>query len=285
MKITLALIDKLIRLRNGVSVPSSSLRGEWVEGLLQEGVLVSRSHGSQRSIVASSPQTLEQALGRIDERLCSLNSIRELLLNETSARSDQAANTGNSKLIIVRSCPGFPVNSYEPILCTLNGKEIAIAPQEGTFLFITDGQSFVVPEDVTIVNIENMENFRLIRQQRELFTSVLPDKRLLFVSRYPQSTDLRSWLQTIPNRYVHFGDFDLAGINIFLTEYEKHLGNRASFLIPADIEQRLSHGSRERYDAQYQKFRNLTTDIPPLQQLIGAIHKHRRCYDQEGYIA
>lgn len=285
MKITLALIDKLIRLRNGVSVSSSSLRGEWVEGLLQEGVLVSRSHGSQRSIVASSPQTLEQALGRIDERLCSLNSIRELLLNETSARSDQAANTGNSKLITVRSCPGFPVNSYEPILCTLNGKEIAIAPQEGTFLFITDGQSFVVPEDVTIVNIENMENFRLIRQQRELFTSVLPDKRLLFVSRYPQSTDLRSWLQTIPNRYVHFGDFDLAGINIFLTEYEKHLGNRASFLIPADIEQRLSHGSRERYDAQYQKFRNLTTDIPPLQQLIGAIHKHRRCYDQEGYIA
>ncbi len=223
-------------------------------------------------------------MGRFDERLCSLNSIRELLLNETSARSDQAANTGNSKLITVRSCPGFPVNSYEPILCTLNGKEITIAPQDGTFLFITDWQSFSVPEDVTIVNIENMENFRLIRQQRGLFTSVLPDQRLLFVSRYPQSTDLRSWLQTIPNCYVHFGDFDLAGINIFLTEYEKYLGNRASFLIPADIEQRLSHGSRERYDAQYQKFRNLTTDIPPLQQLIGAIHKHRRCYDQEGYI-
>lgn len=283
MKITIALIDKLIRLRNGESLPSSSLRGEWVEGLLQEGVLVSRSHGSQRSIVASSPQTLEQALGRIDERLSNLSRMQSILAEETS-RSDQAANTGNSKLITVRSCPGFPVNSYEPIHCTLNGKEITIAPQEGTFLFITDWQSFVVPEDVTIVNIENMENFRLIRQQRELFTSVLPDKRLLFVSRYPQSTDLRSWLQTIPNCYVHFGDFDLAGINIFLTEYEKHLGNRASFLIPADIEQRLSHGSRERYDAQYQKFRNLTTDIPPLQQLIDAIHKHRRCYDQEGYI-
>lgn len=284
MKITLALIDKLIRLRNGESLPSSSLRGEWVEGLLQEGVLVSRSHGSQRSIVASSPQTLEPALGRIDERLCNLDSIRELLLNETSVRSDQAADTGNSKLITVRSCPGFPVNSYEPILCTLKGKEITIAPQEGTFLFITDWQSFSVPADVTIVNVENMENFRCIRQQRRLFTSVLPDQRLLFVSRYPQSTDLRSWLQTIPNRYVHFGDFDLAGINIFLTEYEKHLGNRAIFLIPADIEQRLSHGSRERYDAQYQKFRNLTTDIPSLQRLIDAIHKYRRCYDQEGYI-
>ena len=72
--------------------------------------------------------------------------------------------------------------------------------------------------------------------------------------------------------------------HISLDEYEKHLGNRAIFLIPADIEQRLSHGSRERYDAQYQKFRNLTTDIPSLQRLIDVIHKYRRCYDQEGYI-
>ncbi len=283
MKITLALIDKLIRLRNGEFVPSSSLRGEWVESLLDEGVFVSRSHGSQRSIVASSPQNLEQSLGRIDERLSNLSRMQSILTEDVS-RSDQASDTGNSKLVAVRSCPGFPVNTYEPILCMLGEKEITIAPQEGTFLFITDWQSFAVPKDVTIVNIENMENFRLIRQQRDLFSSALPGERLLFVSRYPQSTDLRSWLQTIPNRYVHFGDFDLAGINIFLTEYEKHLGDRASFLIPVDIDQRLSHGSRERYDAQYQKFRSLTTDIPSLQWLIDAIHKHRSCYDQEGYI-
>ena len=283
MKITLALLDKLIRLRNGESIPSSSLRGEWVEGLLQEGVLISRSRGSQRSIVASTPQTLEQSLGRIDERLANLSRMQSILTEEVS-RSDQSADTGNSKLVAVRSCPGFPVNSYEPILCAIGGEEITIAPQEGTFLFITDWQRFAVPADVTIVNIENMENFRLVRQQRELFSSALPNQRLLFVSRYPQSLDLRSWLQTVPNPYVHFGDFDLAGIHIFLSEFRPYLDDRASFLIPPDIESRLSRGSRERYDAQYQKFRKLTTDIPPLQQLIDAIHKYRRCYDQEGYI-
>ena len=284
MKITAALIDKLIKLRSGEKLPSSALRGEWVEELIGDGVLVSRSHGSRRSIMAASPNTLEQCLSHIDERLGCLDKMREMQEAEAT-RSEQAADTGNSKLVASRSCPGFPVNSYEPITCSLNGKQLVVNPQEGTFLFITDWQSFTIPTDVTIVNIENMENFRLIRQQKALFASTLAEKRLLFVSRYPQSSDLRTWLQTIPNQYVHFGDFDLAGINIFLTEFHKFLGTRSSFLVPQDIEQRIKHGSTERYKDQYQKFRNLSSTIPSLQQLIDMLHKHHRCYDQEGYIA
>ena len=283
MKITSSLIDKLIRLRSGESLPSSALRGEWVEELLSDGVLISRSHGSRSSIIAASPETLEQSLRHTDERLGNLDKMKETLDTE-STRSGQAAETGNSKLVTTRSCPGFPVNSYEPITCSLSGKELVVNPQEGTFIFITDWHYFAIPEDVTVVNIENMENFRLIRRQQALFSSALPGKRLLFVSRYPQSSDLRTWLQTIPNQYVHFGDFDLAGIHIFLTEFQKHLGTRASFLIPQDIEQRIKHGSAERYNDQYQKFRKLKSDILPLQQLIDTLHKYHRCYDQEVYI-
>ena len=283
MKITSSLIDKLIRLRSGESLPSSVLRGEWVEELLSDGVLISRSHGSRSCIIAASPDTLEQSLIHINERLGHLDKMKETLDAETT-RSEQAAETGNSKLVTSRSCPGFPVNSYEPITCSLNGKQLVVNPQEGTFLFITDWQSFTIPTDVTIVNIENMENFRLIRQQKALFASILAEKHLLFVSRYPQSSDLRTWLQTIPNQYVHFGDFDLAGIHIFLTEFQKYLGTRASFLIPQDIEQRIKHGSAERYNDQYPKFCHLTSNIPPLQQLIDMLHEYHRCYDQEGYI-
>ena len=283
MKITSSLIDKLIRLRSGESLPSSVLRGEWVEELLSDGVLISRSHGSRSCIIAASPDTLEQSLIHINERLGHLDKMKETLDAETT-RSEQAAETGNSKLVTSRSCPGFLVNSYEPITCSLNGKQLVVNPQEGTFLFITDWQSFTIPTDVTIVNIENMENFRLIRQQKALFASILAEKHLLFVSRYPQSSDLRTWLQTISNRYVHFGDFDLAGIHIFLTEFQKHLGTRASFLIPQDIEQRIKHGSAERYNDQYSKFCHLTSNIPTLQQLIDMLHKYHRCYDQEGYI-
>ena len=92
------------------------------------------------------------------------------------------------------------------------------------------------------------------------------------------------WLGRIPNRYLHFGDFDLAGIAIFLSQFLPYVGNRGSYLIPADIESRISHGSRVRYDDQYMKYAALDTDIPELKRLISLIHKHRRCYDQEGYI-
>ena len=46
MKITASLIDRLIRLRMGETLPSSAIRGEWVDELLRDGVLISRSHGS-----------------------------------------------------------------------------------------------------------------------------------------------------------------------------------------------------------------------------------------------
>ncbi len=297
VKITLSLINKLLRLRSGESLPASTLRGDWVEELLRDGVLVSRSQGSRRTLMAAVPDKLEQALGGIDERLGRLERMRRVMLEAAAApgsgqstgrvhasRSEQAAETGNSKLVAVRSCTGFPVNAYDPIPCLLNGREMDVCPNEGSFLFIADWQRFSIPEDVVVVGIENMENFRLVRRQKDLFASLLPNKRLLFVSRYPQSTDLRSWLQTIPNRYVHFGDFDLAGINIFLTEFRQHLGERASFLIPTDIEQRLQNGSEERYREQYHRFRNLTSDIPSLQKLIDLIHRYHRGYDQEGYI-
>ena len=52
MKITIALIDKLIRLRNGETLPASQLKGEWVEDLVRDGVLISTSHGSRRTLFA-----------------------------------------------------------------------------------------------------------------------------------------------------------------------------------------------------------------------------------------
>lgn len=233
---------------------------------------------------APNEETLCKALTFVDERFTDMRLLRKTLLSKNTLRSQQASSTGNSKLVMTRSCPGFPVNSYEPIPCTLNDREFVVNPQEGSFLFVTDWKSFFVPDDVVVVGVENMENFRMIRQQRELFEQCIGNNRLLFVSRYPQSLDLRSWLQIIPNRYIHFGDFDLAGINIFLTEYNAYLGERSSFLIPFDIERRLATGTIERYNDQYKKYKGIKSNIPEIQNLIDVINRYHRCYDQEGYV-
>lgn len=269
--------DLLQRLVSGESVAASSLRNDIATELLEEELLTVRTHGSRRSFAAIDTVALRKF---VESHYGSLG----IADKDELTRAEMAFDTGNSKLVMVRSCPGFPINSYEPIACMLNGKEFVVNPQEGSFLFVADWQTFEIPSDIVVVGIENMENFRMIRQQRELFEKAIGSDRLLFVSRYPQSTDLRSWLQMIPNSYIHFGDFDLAGINIFLTEFHAHLGDRSTFLIPSDIEERLTNGSTERYNDQYPKFKRLSTDIPEIQHLIDTINRCHKCYDQEGYI-
>lgn len=269
--------DLLQRLVSGESVAASALRKDVASELLEEGLLTVKTHGSRRSYAAIDAEALRKF---VESHYGGFSFVDW----DGLTRAEMASDTGNSKLVMVRSCPGFPVNSYEPIACTMNDREFIVNPQEGSFVFVADWQKFRIPEDVIVVGIENMENFRMIRLQRELFEQTIGSRPLLFVSRYPQSTDLRSWLQMLPNRYIHFGDFDLAGINIFLTEFNAYLGERSSFLIPLDIEERLVKGSIIRYNDQYQKFKSINSNIPEIQHLIDTINKCHRCYDQEGYI-
>ena len=274
----MAISASIQALISGELVAGSKLSSKLLDELMAEGLLSVVTRGSRKSYRARDIETLKRYLIDKDE------SYRILDVHNSDSRASMAAETGNSKLLTIRSCPGFPINSYEPIECSLNGESFVVNPPEGSFVFINNWQQFTISQDVVVVGIENMENFRMIRRQRKLFESVLGDKPLLFVSRYPQSTDLRKWLMRIPNKYVHFGDFDLAGIHIFLTEFHKYLGDRASFLFPSDIEQRLAKGSQNRYNNQYGKYHTLHCDIPYLQSLIDLINKHHRGYDQEGYI-
>ena len=274
----MAISASIQALISGEQVAGSKLSNKLLDELMAEGLLSVVTHGSRKAYRARDVEALKRYLIDKDE------SYRMLEVSSFVSRASLAAETGNSKLMTVRSCPGFPVNSYEPISCSLCDKDFVVNPHEGSFVFIDNWRQFSIPQDIVVVGIENMENFRRIRQQKKLFESVLGNMPLLFVSRYPQSTDLRNWLMGIPNRYVHFGDFDLAGIHIFLTEFQKYLGDRASFLIPSDIEQRLTQGSATRYNIQYNKFHTLRCTDTKLQSLIGLIMNYHKCYDQEGYI-
>ncbi len=274
----MAISASIQALISGEQVAGSKLSSKLLDELMTEGLLSVVTHGSRKSYRARDVESLKRYLIDKDE------SYRMLEVSSSVSRASMASETGNSKLITIRSCPGFPVNSYEPISCSLCDNVFVVNPPDGSFVFIDNWQQFSIPQDIVVVGVENMENFRMIRQQRNLFESLLGGNHLLFVSRYPQSTDLRTWLMGIPNKYVHFGDFDLAGINIFLTEFYKYLGNRSEFLIPPDIEKRLAKGSPVRYNKQYGNYHTLSTDIQYLQFLIDLINKYHRGYDQEGYI-
>lgn len=285
MNISASLLNNLRLLLDGNSVAASALRKDFAEILLDEELLTVKTKGSKRSYKAIDTEKLSNFLKSRFEEFRDESLLENIVKGDDLTRAEMASTTGNSKLVKVRSCPGFLVNSYKPIDCKLNGKSFEINPPEGSFVFVADWQSFEIPSDTVVVGIENMENFRMIQKQKDLFeTEVSLDKPILFVSRYPQSTDLRKWLESVENQYVHFGDFDLAGISIFLTEFKKYIGDRASFLIPKDVENRIANGSTERYNYQFNSFKNLHSTDLKLHDLIDVINRYRKCYDQEGYI-
>lgn len=279
----MAISASIQALMAGEQVAGSRISNKLLEELLAEGLLLVNSRGSRKSYRARDAEALKRFLIDKDE------VYRILEVDASDSRASMAKETGNSKLMMLRSCPGFLINSYENIECLLNGKPFIVNPQEGSFIFISDWEQFSIPEDVVVIGVENMENFRMIRKQRVFFEKYLIthglSKKVIFVSRYPQSTDLRKWLCTTPNHYLHFGDFDLAGINIFLSEFQQFIGKeRSSYLIPNDVESRLKSGSRKRYDEQYCRYKDIKSDICELQQLIDIINRERKAYDQEGYI-
>lgn len=280
MSLTDKQIENLQLLLQGKRLPWSKLNEDMRTKLVEENHVTIISHGTHRSLYTPSAESLRLFLEQNYEELRGFDWNNETIVM-ASTRADLARYSGNSKTKQLRSCPGFLVNSFEPIDACLNGKEFRIAPIDGTMLFVADWEHFTLLADTLVVGVENMENFRLIRRQKHLFPN---DQQILFVSRYPQSTDLINWLMKIPNQYLHFGDFDLAGIHIYETEFYRHLGVRASFFVPDDIEWRLQNGSTERYNNQYAKYKNYKPTDERIMPLYNLIQKYHRCYDQEGYI-
>ena len=281
-RFTPSVAKKLLRMLAGETVPSSSLP-RWLAGELEgEGLLIPVTHGSRVSYRLTNVDVCRKFICDTYTSGTSLERWLEVADGEhaTLERSMLVQETGNSKSIKLRTFCGFLVNSYEPIEAWMGDEAFLIAPSDGVALVIQQPDVFRIPSDVVVVGVENGENFRHIRRQKHLFDGW----KVLFVSRYPRSSDLRDWLISIPNPYIHFGDFDLAGIHIYQSEFYKYLGDRASFFVPEDVEERLSRGNARLYDAQYLKYRNMTLTDMRLNALVQLIHRYKKGYEQEGYI-
>lgn len=278
MKIPVHIAEKLLRLSQGEIIPSSVAKHALIDELVSERI-IERTGRIQKKLQLINSNALFLYL----QNKHGINDLRkyiEVSQKENVQRNELVEISSNSKFKQVRTFKGFLLNSGIPVQATLNGKATTLNFTNGTFQFIYDFENFVPDKSITIVGIENPENFRFIQEQKHFFKDIKP----LFVSRYPQnqSKDLIKWLQSIPNNYLHFGDFDFAGIGIYLNEFKKHLSEKASFFIPENIENLISeNGNKERYNQQRINFVVETIQEKDLLQLINVIHKHKKGLDQE----
>jgi len=278
MTISLSLAQKLLLLVNGETIAASKLKYSIVDDLIKEGIL--NRPGKRNSIIQLINKELLNLYLQNHFQINNLESYVYELIKEESSRTNLIAVSTDSKVKYTRSFKGFLVNCYTPIKATINGIETTISPTFGTFNFIYDFESFKVEKDVTVVGVENPTNFRHIEKQKHLFADIKP----LFVSRYPQNQnkDLIKWLQVVPNKYLHFGDFDFAGINIYVNEFQKYLSEKSVFFIPENIDELIiNYGNKERYNIQKINFELKMLKEENILQLVKFIHKHKRGLDQE----
>ena len=280
-KLTLKIAKILLELENGEILPVSSAKSKLIDELVEENIILKSGKHKKKLKLISKEQLRVYLYNQLQ-----INNLDEYILNLENAdtnRADFVKVATNSKISKQRVFKGFLVNSYTSINAILNNQMFEIHPIDGSFVFIYDFENFIIDPNITIIGVENSENFRQIQKQKYLFKGIKP----LFISRYPQNQnkDFIKWMKSIPNKYLHFGDFDFAGIGIYLNEYKKHLKERADFFIPYNIEKDIvKYGNRERFDKQKINFDISDINEKKLLNLIQIIEKEKKGLDQEFFI-
>ena len=97
---------------------------------------------------------------------------------------------------------------------------------------------------------------------------------------------LQGLLARVSNRYIHYGDIDLAGIHIYQVQYVPIVGERGSFFLPCEVDELFKRfkGLSELFEQQKRKYAALQGIDESMQILIDEIRIHKKGIEQESFI-
>ena len=201
------------------------------------------------------------------------------LLNENQTGMSAIHAGMHSKKTDVKPLTGLYLSSVDGVSMCRDGEDLVVQTPLGSGLFIQEGFiSLTFDSAVLLVIVENAENMTHFSRYRKWFDS---KRDVLCVYR----TGVHSWLESLDNDIVYFGDIDLAGIAIYEKEIVPHIKhNRHTFFIPNDIDERLKNGDNELYTYQALKYRSLESRYSYLNELIAKIHGYQSSIEQQGII-
>lgn len=279
MNITIEQAKLLKELSEGKKVPLSRLKARIFQQLIQEQVLLRQKESHGWNIYTDHPQSLLNYLYNHYIR-CTLDEYIERG-QAAPSRSSNIRMSGDSKLKETELWQGFYFKVSEPIHAQWQGKPLTLLPYpEGIPVFMPQPETLSLPEDVTVVMIENSENFLKIETQLPLFQGL----KCFFVSFYPreQHSYFIEWLQKQPNNYVHYGDFDFAGIHIYQSQYKKYVSGESRYLVPSGLLPLFRrYGKRELYNNQLSLQALIKADEPGISELLEIIKREHKGLEQE----
>lgn len=276
--IPLSFARCLLRLSKGEILNASEVSTKsCLKQFTEDGIIQKLPVAGRRvTYYCPTPESLQMYL-EVQHSILSLeNYITNFESSESDGESSLAASK-STKTFRTKSLQGFFIKAFNSRLEIAN-QAIYPAP-EGIELFVWRPELLQISPSALIVGIENPECFLKFDRLIELF----PKKEIILVMRYLSQSSNR-WLQTISNDYLHFGDFDPAGVSIYIREFRDLLpADRCSFFIPPSIEKQIrKYGMETLYDQQSHLID--TIDIhkyPEIEELAILLRKYRKGLEQE----
>lgn len=281
---SISQVKALIALCDGEVVRRVAFKGVLGRKLEDSGLIVVSKQGKSYLFTAISRVKMKAYV----QRLLDVEDIREYLrllqkkaAGENVSRSEASKGANGSKRLVDGVMRGFKVNVIGELALVYDGQSIILRAERGMCVEVQDWRKIRVADNVTVVGVENYETFMYIKDYAYLFKGV---GSCLFVFRdtvTPGAYErVKDFLLGILNPYLHFGDLDLGGVNIYLNEYRRFLGERASFLIPDGYEEMLRHGDNALYIEQADLRPDVSLDVA-VAPLVYAIRGCKAVVEQE----
>ena len=276
--LSLSFARCLLRLSNGERLYSSEIGSvHLLNRFCEDGIIKKHPLGNRRvSYTCTNPIALQNYLKVQNDIISLKNYILEFEVNSSDGESSLDASK-STKTFRRTSLQGFFIKAFNTNL-TISGEKIPSIP-EGIELFVHQPEKLRISNTALVVGIENPECFLKFEQLSYLF----PEKEIIALLRF-MSNSPNKWLHSITNKYLHFGDFDPAGLSIYIQEYLQHLDKeRCSFFVPQNMDELLSqYGIPSLYDRQIHLLKNVDFNLyPELKNLLDLMKKHRKGLEQE----
>jgi hypothetical protein len=245
-KVSRSFIHNMQRLIAGETLTASAFSNkQQLSQLVEDRALVMMIKGRGRSSYRCLDPTVLRRYLLLHFGITDLNAYSEALKQDNRDGENSLLAATSTKALRQKSLRGFFIKAFESEL-GIAGQPLGALPA-GVEYFVHDLGALQISPSALVVGVENPECYVKAGQLQGLF----PQKELVFVLRYYGKSSVE-WLQTVENSYLHFGDFDPAGISIYCTEYLSNLGEeRCRFFVPDGIEGLLeTHGLPELFDRQ-----------------------------------
>jgi len=255
---------------------------EIVEGLKLNGSVINgKKTPSRRYLKLQNPENVFLFLQSNQYNIASIeyidNYIVDMFDSPALRRDTIQKNNFSTKAKVSKSQKGLYISSLEKIDIKLDDEVVTITPQNGMGYFFFHTQKIDLFEDTVIVGVENYQVVWFAKKYQKFFQ----DKKVLFVVT---ESYFFQWIEDKENEYIHFGDYDLAGINIYLNTVVPRLkkSKKHSMFIPKNIESLMKKSKNSELYKDQQQYKNLHTSDENINALIKIIHKYKSGLEQEG---